>query len=75
MIQSYRSTVQYTLVGEEMWVNLQLQLLSDLGLIGLANAGKSTFLATSILFSLMTLFCKIQSFSSRLYVTFNDDLL
>ncbi len=49
------STVQYTVVGEEMWVNLQLKLVSDLGL-GLPNAGKSTFLAKPIFSTLMTLF-------------------
>ncbi len=31
--------------GQEMWVWLRLKLLSDAGLIGLPNAGKSTFLA------------------------------
>ncbi|MAR55666.1 MAG: GTPase ObgE, partial [Rickettsiales bacterium] len=31
--------------GDEMWVWLRLKLLSDAGLIGLPNAGKSTFLA------------------------------
>ena len=32
--------------GEEMWVWLRLKLLSDAGLAGLPNAGKSSFLAS-----------------------------
>ena len=31
--------------GQELWLRLQLKLLSDAGLLGMPNAGKSTFLS------------------------------
>lgn len=33
--------------GEELWVKLKLRLFSDAGLLGMPNAGKSTFLAAT----------------------------